>query len=255
MRLLLGGLAALAPSAALAGAWSMPQGETQAIAKIEVMRADQGFDLDGALRDLPAPREDDIASLFVEYGLTRTLTLQLKAEWQRGLDAFADYEGTGPTEIGVRWQAWRDDHNAVALYVGYATPGEGRNAGYAAPGEGEGDWEVRALAGHSDTFDWLGGRRAFIEVQGARRFRSGLPDEARGDLAFGIESHDGRWLALSQLFGGQTLDGGEAMWLNSETSIVRRLGDWSVQAGWREAVLGREAPAQRGLVFAVWRRF
>ena len=152
-----------------------------------MLRAEQGFDLDGTLRDLPAPREDDIASLFAEYGLTDTVTLQLKTEWQRGLDAFADYEGAGPTEIGLRWQAWRDDHNALALYVGYATAGAGRNAGYAAPGEGEGDWEVRALAGHSDDFDWLAGERAFIEVQVARRFRSGLPDEVRGDLTLGVE--------------------------------------------------------------------
>ena len=163
-----------------------------------MLRAEQGFDLDGTLRDLPAPREDDIASLFAEYGLTDTVTLQLKTEWQRGLDAFADYEGAGPTEIGLRWQAWRDDHNALALYVGYATAGAGRNAGYAAPGEGEGDWEVRALAGHSDDFDWLAGERAFIEVQVARRFRSGLPDEARGDLTLGVEAGDD-WLFLSQI--------------------------------------------------------
>ncbi|WP_296815069.1 hypothetical protein [Brevundimonas sp.] len=218
-----------------------------------MLRASQGFDLDGTLRDLPAPREDDVASLFAEYGLTDTLTLQFRSEWQRGLDAFADYEGLGPTEIGVRWQAWRDDHNAVALYVGYATPGEGRNAGYAAPGEGEGDWEARVLAGHSGTYEWLGGR-AFIEAQAARRFRSGLPDEARGDLTLGVEAVDG-WLMLTQVYGGQTLDGGEAAWLNGEVSVVRRLGDWSVQAGWREPVAGREAPAQRGLVLAIWRRF
>ena len=221
----------------MAGAWSLPQGDAQVIAKVEVLRAEQGFDLDGTLRDLPAPREDDIASLFAEYGLTDTVTLQLKTEWQRGLDAFADYEGAGPTEIGLRWQAWRDDHNALALYVGYATAGAGRNAGYAAPGEGEGDWEVRALAGHSDDFDWLSGARAFIE-----------------DLTLGVEAGDD-WLFLSQIYGGLTLDGGEAAWLNSEVSVVRRFGDWSLQAGWREPVAGREAPAQRGVVLGVWRRF
>lgn len=61
-------------------------------------------------------------------------------------------------------------------------------------------------------------------------------------------------MVLSQAFGGMTDDDG-ARWLSVETSVVRRFGDWSVQAGWREAVAGRETPESRGWVLAVWRRF
>ncbi|MBA3049587.1 MAG: hypothetical protein FP822_08495, partial [Brevundimonas sp.] len=74
--------------------------------------------------------------MFLEYGLTDRLTVQFKGDWQSGEDAFVEYEGRGPLEIGVTWQAWRDDRTAVSLYAGYADGGEGRNAGYAAPGVG-----------------------------------------------------------------------------------------------------------------------
>lgn len=98
--------------------------------KYEDMRADKGF-VPGGTADLPAERVDRSASVFVEYGLTDQVTLQLKGEWQEGRDAFVDYEGRGPVEIGARWQAYRDDQTAAAVYVGYAQGGAGRNAGYA----------------------------------------------------------------------------------------------------------------------------
>ena len=62
-------------------------------------------------------------------------------------------------------------------------------------------------------------------------------------------------MVLAQAFGGQADDGG-ARWLSVETTVVRDFGDWSVQAGWRQAVAGLgEVPAQSGPIVAVWRRF
>ena len=248
------GALALAPSIGRAGAWVQPRGEGQAILKYETMRADTGFDPLGIERDLPAPRKDASLGLFAEYGLTSNLTLQLKADWQDGEDAFVDYEGRGPIEAGVTWQVWRDDHNAVSLYGGYADGGEGRNAGYAAPGVGERDWETRVSVGRS-----LGGaaRRvgldhAFVEVQAARRMRDGLADETRLDATAGVR-FGGKWMALAQSYAGAA-DGG-ARWLSVEASVVRDFGRWSVQAGWRQTVAGHETPVAQGAVLAIWRRF
>ena len=248
-------VAAAWPGAALAGAWPMDRGETQIIIKIEWMRADEGFNVDGVRRPLLTGREDDVASIFAEHGLTDRLTLQVRADWQRGRDGFADYEGMGPAEIGLRYQVVRRERSTLSAYVGYARAGEGRNAGYAAPGAGEHDWEVRLLAGHSGRFGWLGDRRAFIEAQIARRVRDGLADEDHLDLTTGV--HFGaNWMLLNQVYAGQTTEGPEVAWVNTETSLVRRFGDWSVQAGWRQAVAGRgEVPAQNGPVIAIWRRF
>ena len=246
-------VAALATPAS-AGAWNQPRGKGQVILKVEYMTADQGFDPDGALADLPAERRDSSIGAFVEYGLTDRLTVQLKGDWQSGEDAFVDFEGRGPVELGIRWQAWRDDNTAVSLYAGYAAGGEGRNAGYAAPGQGENDWEVRASVGRSFQTGWGPvPPRTFVELEVARRLRQGLPDETRIDATIGAHFGDD-WMVLTQAFGGRTEDG-VARWLSVEASVVRDFGDWSVQAGWRQTAAGRETPQASGPVIGIWRRF
>lgn len=240
--------AAVAAGGARAGPWTQPAGQGQIILKYEDMVASRGFDPDGGLADLPAERRDRSVGVFAEYGLSDRLTLQFKGDWQQGEDAFVDYDGRGPLEIGLTWQVWRDDTAAISLYGGYADGGEGRNAGYAAPGIGDHDWEARVSFGRS-----VAGGRGFLDVQAARRFRDGLPDETRADATAGVHLNDD-WMVLGQMFGGVADDSG-ARWLNVETSVVRRLGRWSVQAGWRQTVAGRETPAAQGVVLAVWRRF
>ncbi len=239
---------------AVAGPWTQARGHGQLIVKYEDMRADRGFDPDGALADLPAERRDTVAGVFAEYGVTDRLTVQFKGDWQSGEDAFVDYGGRGPLEIGVTWQVWRDERAAVSLYAGYADGGEGRNAGYAAPGVGDSDWEVRASVGRSfgGSGRW-GPSGSFIDLQAARRMRQGLPDETRIDATAGAHL-DENWMVLAQAFGGQADDGGPR-WLSVEASVVRDFGDWSVQAGWRQAVAGRETPESGGPVIALWRRF
>lgn len=255
-----GGLLAIvalsaATGSAAAGPWTQPEGRAQVILKYEDMQASRGFDPGGTLVDLPADRRDRALGVFAEYGLSDRVTLQFKGDWQSGEDAFVDYEGRGPLEIGATWQVWRDERTAVSLYGGYADGGEGRNAGYAAPGQGEGEWEARASVGRS--FGPSGGRlpldSAFVELQAARRMRQGLADETRLDATLGAR-FAGRWMLLAQAFGGQADDGGPR-WLSLESSIVRDLGLWSLQAGWRQAVAGRETPEAAGPIVAVWRRF
>lgn len=244
----------LAPTPGQASAWTQPKGKGQIILKYEDLRAETGFDPDGVEQALPVERRDAALGVFAEYGLSDRITLQLKADWQRGEDAFVDYEGRGPLELGLTWRAYRDDRNAVSLYAGYAEAGDGRNAGYAPPGVGRGDWEVRASAGRSleKIGRRLGLESSFVEIQAARRLRDGLPHETRVDLTAGAR-FGGRWMALAQAYGGAA-DGG-AQWLSAEASVVRDFGDWSAQAGWRRTIAGRETPIAEGLVVAVWRRF
>lgn len=258
MRLAGGLLAAMALGAvagpAVAGPWTQPRGQGQWIVKYEDLRADRGFDPDGALADLPGERRDTVAGVFAEYGVTDRLTVQFKGDWQSGQDAFVDYDGRGPLEIGVTWQVWRDERAAASLYAGYADGGEGRNAGYAAPGVGDSDWEVRASFGRSfGGSDRWGPSGSFIDLQAARRMREGLPDETRIDATAGAHLTED-WMVLAQAFAGQADDDGPR-WLSVEASVVRDFGDWSIQAGWRKAVAGREIPESGGPVIALWRRF
>jgi hypothetical protein len=239
-----------------AGTWTQPKGKGQIILKAEAMEAREAFDPDGERVPLAVERRDTAVGVFAEYGLTDRFTLQLKGDWQDGRDQFLDYQGRGPAEIAVVWQAWRDDRNALSLQVGYASSGEGRNAGYAEPGVGLQDWELRASAGRSFGPVHRGLLRldgGFVEIQGALRSRQGLPDEVRTDLTLGAHLTP-NWTVLTQAFGGQAEDNG-ARWLSVETTLVRRHGDWSLQAGWRETAFGRETPASSGPIIAIWRRF
>lgn len=239
-----------------AGAWTQPKGKAQVIVKAEVMTAKDAFDPNGARVPLAVERQDRSLGVFAEYGLTDRLTLQVKGDWQDGEDQFVDYQGRGPIEVAMIWQVWRDDRTALSVQGGYASAGDGRNAGYAAPGVGDNDWEARASLGRSFGAFGAGALRpdrTFVEVQAARRFRDGLPDEVRIDATVGAHYGD-RWLVLGQAYGGQADEGG-ARWLSLETSVVRHIGGWSVQAGWRETVAGRETPLAKGAVLAVWRRF
>jgi hypothetical protein len=248
---------AAAASPCHGGAWTQPAGKGQVIIKYEDVEAGEGFDSGGARVALAAPRIERYASVFAEYGLAPRWTLRVKTDWQSGRDAFADYDGRGPLEFGVAWQAWRSDSAAVSLYAGVADGGEGRNAGYAAPGAGGRDVEVRVAAGHSFSprngpLARLAAEGGFAEAQLARRGREGLADETRLDLTVGVRPARG-WLLLSQVYAGAA-DAGPR-WINVESSVVRELGEWSVQLGWRNAVAGRDTPAPDGPVIGVWRRF
>ncbi|WP_298746251.1 hypothetical protein [uncultured Brevundimonas sp.] len=252
--LLIGLTAAALATPAGAGAWNPSKGQGQVIFKFEHMTAERGFDPEGALVALPDRRRDTSLGAFVEYGVTDRLAVRFTGDWQSGEDAFVEFDGRGPLELGLSWQAWRDDDAALSLYAGYATGGEGRNAGYAPPGEGDRDWEVRAAFGRSFAAGWgPAPPRTFVELQAARRMRGGLPDETRLDATLGVRPGDD-WMVLAQAFGGRT-DDGAAAWLSVETTVVRRFGDWSVQAGWRQAVAGRETPQASGPVIGLWRRF
>jgi hypothetical protein len=159
------------------------------------------------------------------------------------------FEGRGPAEIGLRYLVLDAGRLAVSAYAGAVLAGEGRNAGYAPPGVGGTDYETRLLAGWSFA---PGGRPAFVELQAARLRRADLPDETRVDATLGYEPSPD-WQVLAQSYGGAT--DAQPRWVKVEASVVRRFGDWSLQAGWRASVAGRAGPVEDGPVFAVWRRF
>lgn len=254
-------MTALSATPAGAGAWTQPKGKGQVILKAESMTADEAFDPGGRRAPLSVDRRDTSVGVFAEYGVTDRLTLQFKGDWQDGEDQFVDYQGRGPVEAALVWQAWRGERGAVSLQAGYSQAGDGRNAGYEAPGQGSEAAEVRISGGWSFTADkpkprwraWITPDRSFVEVQLARRVRSGLEAETRADITVG--RHFGQnWMVLNQVYVGR-IDGHGAQWVNSETSLVRHMGGWSLQAGWRTAIVGRETPAGHGPVIGVWRRF
>ena len=235
---------------AQAGAWPVDPGRTQIIAKYERVDADQGYDADAVLVDI-GERQDEMSTVFIEHGLTRRLTLQAKAGLTRGSDRWVDYSGRGPVEAGLRWSVRHDERSALSLYIGAAEAGEGRNAGYAAPGKGSLDLEARLLYGRSGV--WRG-REVFVDLQAARLKREGLADETRVDVTLGARPAR-NWLLLVQTYAGRAdRSPVRSHWIKQEISVVRAFGDWSVQAGWRDTISGRETSRDRGVVLGLWRR-
>jgi hypothetical protein len=246
------GLAAFwAPAAAMAGAWPEPAGETQAIFKFEDEQAGSAFDPSGNKVSIPHLSDDNL-SVFVEHGLTDRLTLQGQAGLTQGKDEFISYSGRGPIALGLRYALIKRPTWVFSVYVGGVYDGVGRNAGYALPHQGTSDVEVRALFGKSGV--WRK-RAVFIDLEAARLVRQGLADETHLDATAGVEFAKG-WQLFLQSYNGRADSSPVAPeWSKVETSLVRRLGRWSLQAGWRQTVWGREDPITGGPVVAVWRRF
>ncbi len=238
-------------SVAFAGAWPTPAGETQAIFKFEDERADRAFDPSGNRATIPRLYDDNL-SVFVEHGLTDRLTLQGKAGLTDGEDEFIRYGGRGPIELGLRYALIDRSSWVVSLYLGGIYDGVGRNAGYSLPHQGNSDFEARLLAGRSFTYRE---RPVFTEVQLARYWRSGLADETHLDLTMGVTVAR-HWQVFVQSYNGRADAHPVApAWSKLEASLVRQLGRWSLQAGWRQTVWGREDPIAGGPVVAIWRRF
>lgn len=239
------------PGQVWAGAWPTPKGETQVIAKYERQSADRGFGPEGDLAIID-PRQDETASIFLEHGLSDRLTLQAKVGLTRGHDRFVRYQGRGPVELGLRYAVFKGQRGVVAVHVGGAEAGEGRNAGYAAPGRGGVDAEVRILAGQSIAI-----RRGelFADLQVARLRRPDLADENRLDATLGFRPSRS-WLVMTQIYAGETVSRPiRSGWIKAETSLVRSFGAWSLQAGWRQTLSGREVAMDRGAVVGIWRGF
>jgi len=230
----------------------MEDGKTQAIFKYESEKSDEAYDPNGLIVPIE-PQEEESLSLFMEHGLTSRITLQGKLGWTRGSGPFADFEGRGPIDLGARYAVLKGPKTALSLYAGVTFPGEGRNAAYyAEPGAGEMDVELRLLAGRSGTL-WK--RHVFGEVQLARIARDGLPDETRVETTIGWAPWR-KWLLLVQTYAGRAeAEPVAPLWVKSEASVVRDLGDWRLQAGWRSSTVGVESPLSRGPVVAIWRTF
>lgn len=231
----------------------MAPGVTQAIFKYEGGRADEGFTVGGGRASTPRVADDDL-SVFVEHGLTDRLTFQGQIGYTRGAVGPIESDGRGPLSAGLRWTAHvgRSGREVFSVYAGAIVDGEGRNAAYLLPGQGDHDGEFRVLYGRSAK---LFGREAFLDVEAARLVRSAFADETRLDVTVGYEIAPGWQILLQNYDGDAETRGPDPRWAKVEGGVVRRLGRWRVQAGWRSTVAGRLTPAEDGPVLALWRTF
>ena len=175
----------LAPSAAWAGAWTLPQGNGQ------IIQSFFGWQGTGAPWGNGAPGQSLSrveAQTYIEYGLSNEITLfgQIAAERYDLSPPQANvYTGLDYSDIGVRTKVWSNDawvfsFEATAFIPGAhdaAKPAQAGNTGWAG--------EARALAGRNLTIFNI---PAFIDAEAGYRLRSeGPPDEWHADITLGLK--------------------------------------------------------------------
>jgi hypothetical protein len=248
---------AVAPTAALAGAWTMPQGQGV------VIETFSGWAGAGAPYGAwPAPSENKIGSqTYLEYGLWDGLTFvgQMSAErFALGAPSKDMYLGFDYSGAGLRTRLWSDDAwvfsmEASAYVSGAHNPQRPAQDGDTGPAE-----DVRAEVGRNLT---LFGAPAFADVQAGYRFRTdGPPGEWRADLTLGV-AWTSRAQIVLQAFNTVSNGAGAPGFLAWEShkgqlSVVYALDqNWAVQLGGFATLYRRNTDSEYGALVAVWRRF
>ncbi len=243
----------LTTSAAQAGAWTEPAGQTQAISTLRTSLAWGGFDANGRSVSIPTFRKEEL-DIYSGTGLTDTATLIVHAD-------FVHYHpdkppsgatGFGNTEIGLEERLWHDGTQVLSLQSTVLLPGRSIIT------SGGTDSEVRALYGRAFA---LFGVAAFADAELAWRLRSrGYAGELRHEFTLGFKP-DADWQVLLQSFNIVMLGHGRTLLFQGEQSklqlsAVYRLNETlSLQTGAFATLAGRNTPAERGLLTALWLRF
>lgn len=244
----------IAPIRAQAGAWPYDKGRGQLIASLEAVTATAAFDEDGQLTvPLDVYRQSDL-SLYAQYGLTDRLTLTGKSGYQSYETEFDSFSGMPSIELGLRYTLMQTHQSVFSVAVSVEGLGSGQRNDFDITGNAGTDTELRALYGRNvHLFNYP----AFLNLETAYRQRTDGPNQHRLDATIGIKLDKG-WLALAQVFAGQTEEqdyGYQGQWINTQFSIAKSFGTHTLQIGWRKMIAGRHVPDKSTLIVGLWRNF
>ena len=254
----------LVPSAALAGAWTMPEGKGQVIVSATASRTDKSFDAHGDLQSTPRYNKQELQAL-IEYGVTDRFTAIFAPGLQRveiGPPVDARRTGLGLTEFGGRVRLLQGEAQDFSWVVSAQTtmriPGTYDTGNPAAVGYTGMEVDMRGLVGASFS---AGGWPAFVDFQLAQRFRTGgPPSELRADATFGVRP-DPHWGLLAQSFNVFSQGDGSPPFTSTnyhklQMSVVYYLTEQlAVQGGLFTTVAGRNALQENGLVLGAGYKF
>ena len=254
-----GALAAalVAPAAAFAGAWTLPQGTGLLIATL--------FGWTG----VGAPwggnhgvKQDKVeAQTYIEYGLTDEFTIF----GQTGLERYAlspparnTYQGLDYSDIGLRAKLWSTGDWVFSGEAVIFAPGAHNPSAAAQTGNTGRAGEGRLLAGYGFA---VAGLPAFLDAEAGYRIRTaGPPDEWHADLTVGLKPTPGLMLMLQDFTTVSTASTNREFpaWRSSilQASLVFDLDSrWSLQIAAFTSVRAIKTNTERGVALAVWRKF
>ncbi|MEO0679436.1 MAG: hypothetical protein AAF192_03370 [Pseudomonadota bacterium] len=259
MRLLAALLLAL-PGPALAGAWTLPEGEGLTILTLSHTTTDRFFDGLGAL-DRGADLDKTEASVYLEYGLREGLTAIGQSTLSiRELGGATPDERTGLdyTELGLRARLAQPGPWVVSVQGSARVPGASEPASPAEIGLTEFEADGRLLLGRG--FAW-GERTGYADLQlGWRQRFDAPPNELRTDLTVGVRPVP-EWLLIAQAF-GTFADGSARTPFTDASNVKAQLSaayelapGWTAQVGAFATVWGEDAAQEVGGLLSLWRAF
>jgi hypothetical protein len=254
-------LVVAASGTARAGAYSYPAGQGQVIVAAVFTQAGRQFDLSGKF--IPTDRFRKLeAEAYIEYGLTDWLTAVIKPFGGKqgfgagSLGSLYPASAVG-AEVGARVHVATLGSITFAVQADGIMPGRGLSPNATLLSDGDAGARLSALA----TWNFrLGAWPSFVDLDvGYRWYADRLPDEWHGDVTIGIRPWP-RLLVLLQSFNTGPAPGAGPRSLayrqdKLAASLVYDLGAWSIQGGFLTTVAGMNAPAEQGVLLALWRRF
>ena len=250
----------MAPTAAMAGAWTLPDGTGQMLATIAASTATSAFDDNANLTSIPRYNKLD-ADVLVEYGFTDQLTLMLQSGLQHvDIAAPVDASRTGLdyTDFGARYRFFQADGWVVSGQALFEVPGTSQTTNPAAIGYTDFEADLRVLVGKSFM---LGTMPAFVDIEAAQRQRGdGAPNEFRADGTLGVQVAP-RWLILAQSFNVVSEGAGSPVFGRYDyekfqlSAVYSLSATWALQGGGFTTYAGRNSIQENGLVAGVWHKF
>jgi protein XagA len=248
------------PSAAWAGAWTLPEGTGQWLATVTGTSATSYFS-DSGLASTPRYSKEEMQVL-IEYGLTDRLTVIVDPGLLNidiAAPTSASRFGLDYTEFGARYGFWQSPDWVVSGQATLRIPGTTDTSNPAAIGYTDVEADFRALLGHNFS---VAGMPAFFDFELAERWRTdGYPSEFRVDATLGVKIFP-RWMLLMQSFNvisegaGISYFGGSYEYYKFQLSAIYALTDtWSLQFGGLTTFAGGNALQENGVVLGVWHQF
>lgn len=263
---------------AVAGAWPFPQGAGQLILTTLLANARNAYDPAGRLIATPPYRKFE-ARAYLEHGLTDWLTFVgegsvmsfrgapapydpielLIAEAKAGQPFYlppvvgSKYEGLGLGAAGARLRLL--NVGDYVLSIQGSLRGASRDARRFLDMGGAVQLDARLMMGRTFSLFGLAG---FLDTQIGYRGRGQNGDEIRVDLTAGIRPFE-RTLLMAQSFSALAPRGGAAGHVAEQKFQLSGVYDLtttvSLQIGGVAALGGVNAPAERGVICAVWWRY
>lgn len=248
---------AFAPAAAVAGAWTEPQGQGLMIATLWGW-AGAGAPWGGN----PAVGQNraDLQT-FAEYGLNDQWTLfgQMAVErYKLSPPAPSFYAGLDYSDLGLRAKLWASGPWIVSSEATLFLPGAWSPASPAQAGNTGGAAEARMLAGSSFA---IGPEPGFLDLELGYRVRTaGPPGEWHADVTAGLKPAPGVLVMLQDFttVSMPSTNRSFPAWRQSvlQASLVVPLAEkWSLQVGCFATLVATKTNTERGGALAIWRTF